>query len=83
VQLQTIDPTCIKANYALQLTYLQTSRKEELQLEVARFVALYGCFQSLEKSGLIASAHRRMAELDFDSRDIPRLGEEMRAAIKP
>jgi tetratricopeptide (TPR) repeat protein len=82
-QLEAIDPTCIKANYALQLTYLQTFRKEELEREVARFVALYGCFQSLEKSGLVASAHRRMAELDFDSRDILKLGDEMRAAIKP
>jgi len=82
-QLQTIDPTCIKANYALQLAYLQTDRKGELECEVARFVALYGCFQSLEKSGLVASAHRRMAELDFDFQDISRLGEEMRAAIKP
>jgi hypothetical protein len=65
------------------LTYLQTFKKEELEREVARFAALYGCFQSLEKSGLVASAHRRMAELDFDSRDILKLGDEMHAAIKP
>jgi hypothetical protein len=82
-QLQEIDPTCLKANYALQLAYLRTFRKEELEREVARFEALYGCFQSLEKSGLIALAHRRTAELDFYFRDITKLGDEMRAAIKP
>ena len=82
-QLQAIDPSCVKANDALQLAYLRTFRKEELEREVARFEALYGCFGSLEKSGLIASAHRRTAELDFDFRDIAKLGNEMRAAIKP
>jgi hypothetical protein len=82
-QLQAIDPSCVKANYALQLAYLRTFRKEELEREVARFEAVYGCFQGLEKSGLIASAHRRTAELDFDFRDTTRLGDEMRAAIKP
>ena len=82
-QLEAIDPTCLKANYALQLAYLQNSRKEELEREVAKFEALYGCFESLEKSGLIASAHRRTAELDFEFRDIAKLGDEMRAAIKP
>jgi hypothetical protein len=82
-QLQAIDPTCVKVNYALQLAYLQTFRRDELEREVARFTALYGCFQSLEKSGLIASAHRRLAESDFDFRKIPEMGEEMRAAIKP
>jgi hypothetical protein len=82
-QLEAIDPTCLKANYALQLAYLQNSRKEELERELAKFEALYGCFESLEKSGLIASAHRRTAELDFEFRDIAKLGDEMRAAIKP
>ena len=82
-QLQAIDPTCVKASYALQLAYLRTMRKEELEREVARFEALYHCFQSLDKSGLIAAAHRRTAELDFDFRDITKLGDEMRAAIKP
>jgi len=82
-QLQAIDSTCVKANDALQLADLRTFRKEALEGEVARFVAIYGCFESLEKSGLIASAHRRTAELDFDFRDIPNLGNEMRAAIKP
>jgi tetratricopeptide (TPR) repeat protein len=82
-QLEATDPSCIKANYALQLAYLQSYRKEELDGEIARFEALYTCFQSLEKSGLIAAAHRRAAELDFQFRDIAKLGDEMRAAIKP
>ena len=82
-ELQAIDSSSVKVNYALQLAYFRIYRKEELEREVARFEALYGCFQSLEKSGLIASAHRRTAELDFDFRDIPKLGEEMRAAINP
>ncbi len=82
-QLETIDTTCIKANYALQLAYLQTLRKPELERELARFEVLYAPFESLEKSGLIAAAHRRLAELDFDLRDTATLGDEMRAAIKP
>jgi hypothetical protein len=81
--LEMIDPSCIKANYALQLAYLQSFRKAELERELARFEAIYASFQSLEKSGLVASAHRRLAELDFDFRDISRMGDEMRDAIKP
>jgi hypothetical protein len=32
---------------------------------------------------VLASAHRRLADLEFDSGDISKLGDEMRAAIKP
>ena len=81
--LEMIDPTCVKANYALQLAYLQSFRKAELERELARFEAIYASFESLEKSGLVASAHRRAAELDFDFRDVGRMGDEMRDAIKP
>ena len=50
---------------------------------MAKFEAVYKCFESLEKSALLASAHRRIAELDYDFRDAGKLGDEMRAAIKP
>jgi hypothetical protein len=50
---------------------------------VAEFEAVYKCFASIEKSALLASAHRRMAELDYDFQDTEKLGDEMRAAIKP
>lgn len=82
-QLTSIDPSSIKANYALQLADLRSSRKDRLECEVAKFEAVYKCFESLEKSALLASAHRRMAELDYDFRDTGKLGDEMRAAIKP
>jgi tetratricopeptide (TPR) repeat protein len=82
-QLAEIDPTCVKAYYALQLADLRSGQKENLERDTAKFEAVYNCFQSLEKSSLIASAHRRVAELEFDYRDIGRLGEEMRAAVKP
>jgi hypothetical protein len=82
-QLTAMDPSCIKANYALQLADLRSSRKDRLERDVAGFEAVYNCFQSLEKSAIIASAHRRVAELDFDFGDTAKLGDEMRAAIKP
>ena len=82
-QLTSIDPSSIKANYALQLADLRSSRKDRLESEVAEFEAVYKCFASLEKSALLASAHRRMAELDYDFQDTGKLGDEMRAAIKP
>ena len=82
-KLSEIDPSCIKAYYALGLADLQKLQKEQLESDTAKFEAVYRCFQTLEKSSLIASAHRRVAELEFDYRDIPRLGTEMRAAIKP
>jgi hypothetical protein len=82
-QLTSIDPSSIKANYALQLADLRSSRKDRLESDVAKFEAVYKCLASLEKSALLASAHRRIAELDYDSRDTGKLGDEMRAAIKP
>jgi hypothetical protein len=82
-QLTSIDPSSIKASYALQLADLRSSRKDRLEREVAKFEAVYKCFESLEKSALLASAHRRIAELDYDFRDTGKLGDEMRAAIKP
>jgi hypothetical protein len=82
-RLTSIDPSSIKANYALQLAELRSSHKDRLENEVARFEAVYKNFESLEKSALLASAHRRVAELDYDSRDTTKLGDEMRAAIKP
>jgi hypothetical protein len=82
-QLTSIDPSSIKANYALQLADLRSSRKDRLESEVAKFEAVYKCFASIEKSALLASAHRRMAELDYDFQDTEKLGDEMRAAIKP
>ena len=82
-QLVETDPTCVKAYYALQLADLRSCQKDRLESDTARFEAVYNCFQSLEKSSLIASAHRRVAELEYDYRDISRLGDEMRAAIKP
>ena len=82
-ELSDMDPSCIKAYYALGLADLRNFQKERLESDTAKFEAVYNCFQSLEKSSLIASAHRRVAELEFDYRDIGRLGTEMRAAITP
>jgi tetratricopeptide (TPR) repeat protein len=80
-KLLALDPTCLKANYALQLADLRTSRKDRLEDEVASFIAIYSAMQSIEKRVAIAAAHRRIANLDFDARDTARLGDEMRAAI--
>jgi tetratricopeptide (TPR) repeat protein len=80
-QLLAIDPTCLKANYALQLADLRSLRKGPLEDDVARFSAVYGCMQSIEKRVVIAAAHNRVAQLDFDARDTTKLGNEMRAAI--
>jgi hypothetical protein len=82
-ELIQIDPTCVKAYYALQLADLRGLQKDRLERDAAKFEALYNCFASLEKSVVIASAHRRVAELEFDYRDVGRLGDEMRAAVKP
>jgi hypothetical protein len=82
-QLAAIDPTSVKANYALQLADLRMLRKENLECDVAKFEAVYHCFQTIDKGAILASAHRRLAELEFDAREMGKLGDEMRAAIKP
>jgi hypothetical protein len=82
-RLTTLDSTCIKANYVLQMAYLRAARKSELEDTVARFETVYSCWQSLERMPLLASAHRRLADLEFDYHDIKRLGDEMRAAVTP
>jgi hypothetical protein len=80
-RLLALDPSCLKANYALQLADLRSLRKGRLEDEVASFIAVYRCQQCIEKSVVIAAAHRRIAELDYDARDTAHLGDEMRAAI--
>ncbi len=82
-ELLTVDPTSLKANYALQLGDFRSSRKDRLEDDIAQFTAIYRYFQSREKGVVIAAAHRRLAELDFDFRDLTDLGDEMRAAVQP
>jgi len=82
-ELAILDPTCVKIYYALQLADLRSSQKNSLERDTAKFEVVSNCFQSLEKSSLIASAHQRVAQLEFDYSDIGKLGDEMRAAIKP
>lgn len=82
-QLIAIDPTCVKANYALQLWHIRNKQKDALEDDVARFEAIYKCFGSLEKSPLLALAHRRLADLEFYYHDTARLIKEMREAVTP
>jgi hypothetical protein len=81
--LTAIDPSSLKANYALQLADLRTSQKDRLERNVGEFAAVYHCFQSREKRAVLATAHRHLAELYFDRADKSRLGDEMRAAAQP
>ena len=76
------DPSCIKANYALQLADLRLHRKAELERDVAKFETLYKAFESLGKIAPIASAHKRLAALDFETDDAADIGDELRAAAK-
>jgi hypothetical protein len=82
-ELLAIDPTSLKANYALQLADFRRFKKACLERDVAQFTAIYRCFQSREKGVVIAAAHGRLAELDFDFQDFGKLGDEMRAAVQP
>jgi hypothetical protein len=82
-RLLAIDPTALKASYAMQLVDLRSDRKEELESDVAKFETVYRTLSSIEKGEVIASAHRRLAYLEFNFRDKDKLGDEMRAAVKP
>jgi hypothetical protein len=82
-QLAAIDPSSVKTCYALQLADLRNFRKRQLESDVAKFEALYGCFQSREKNPLLAMAHRRLADLEFECRDVSKLNDEMRSAVTP
>ena len=82
-QLMAIDSTSLKTNYALQLVDLRTRQKTHLERDVARFEAVYKSLQDIDKGVVIASAHRRLADLEFDFRDTTKLDDEMRSAIKP
>jgi hypothetical protein len=81
-ELLALDRSCIKANYALQLADLRLHRKAELEQDVAQFEIVYGTFESLAKIAPIATAHKRLAELDFESNDAADLGDQLRAAAK-
>jgi hypothetical protein len=82
-QLAVIDPTSVKTCYALQLADLRNFRKNQLESEVAKFEAVCNCFENREKNALLAMAHRRLADLEFECRDVSKLGDEMRAAVTP
>jgi hypothetical protein len=81
--LTAIDPSSVKADYAMQLADLREFRKAQLEQDVAKFETIYECFESPEKSPLVAAAHRRLADLEFDYHDLTKLGDEMRAAVTP
>ena len=81
-ELLALDPTCIKVNYALQLADLRLHRKTELEQHVAQFETVYNTFESLEKIAPIATAHKRLAELDFDTNDTADLDDQLRATAK-
>jgi hypothetical protein len=82
-RLLALDPTSIKVIYALQLVDLRKHLKSRLEADVSRFAVVYKTFQSHEKGAIVAAAHRRLADLEFDFGDKERLAEEMSAAIKP
>ena len=82
-RLTTIDPSSVKADYAMQLAHLREFRKTQLEQDVAKFETIAECFESPEKSPLVAAAHRRLADLEFDYHDLTKLGDEMRAAVTP
>ena len=81
-ELLVLDNSCIKANYALQLADLRLHRKAALERDVVQFETVYKTFQSLEKIAPIATAHRRLAELDFETNDAADVTEQLRAAAK-
>jgi hypothetical protein len=82
-RLTMLDPGSVKADYAMQLAHCRQFRKAELEVDVAKFEAIYKCFESPEKSPIIAAAHRRLADLEFDYSDLAKLQDEMRAAVTP
>jgi hypothetical protein len=82
-RLATIDPSSIKTSYSLLAATSWEARKTEMESEVAKFIALYEGFQSPEKHSLESLAHRRLADLEFDYHDIPKVSEEMRKAVTP
>ena len=82
-RLLAIDPTALKASYAMQLVDLRSDRKEQLEADVSQFETVYRTFRSIEKGEVLAAAHRRLAYLEFDFHDKDKLGDEMRAAVKP
>jgi hypothetical protein len=81
-RLLDVDPTSLKASYALQLVDLRAHQKDKLESDVSKFETVYDAFQSIEKGAVIAAAHRRLAYLEFDFKDRSRLGDEMRAAVQ-
>jgi hypothetical protein len=83
LRLAAFRPASLKVSYGLQLIDLRDLRKDDLECEVSKFVVVYNCLQNLKKNAVFGQAHRRLADLEYDYRDMDRLGEEMRLAIKP
>ena len=83
LRLAAFRPASLKVSYGLQLVDLRDLRKDDLECEVSKFTVIYNCLQNLKRFAVFGQAHRRLADLEYDYRDMDRLGEEMRLAIKP
>jgi hypothetical protein len=83
LRLAALDSTCLKSLYALQLTSLQTGQGAQLARAVSQFSAVYRCFESPEKEGILALAHQRLVEQAFDRKDAAALSQEMHLAVDP
>lgn len=64
------EPCNLKANYGLQLAYLRTRRRLELERLVRRLAAVYGYFQMPTKAIVLASSYENAMLAAYRDRDI-------------
>jgi tetratricopeptide (TPR) repeat protein len=64
------EPCNLKANYALQLAYLRTWRRADLERMVRRIVATYECFQMPTKAIVISSSYENAMLAAYREHDL-------------
>jgi hypothetical protein len=64
------EPCDLKANFALQLAYLRTSRRRDLDLLAKRIEAVYGYFQFPTKALVLASSRENQHFAAFQAGDL-------------
>ncbi len=77
------EPCNLKANYALQLAYLRTRRRVDLERMVRRLVAVYGYFQMPTKAIVLASSYENAMLAAYRDHDMEAAAAFLNKAKKP
>ncbi|MDG3005855.1 tetratricopeptide repeat protein [Paludisphaera mucosa] len=82
-QVMRAEPCNLKANFALQIAYLRTWRRDDLDRTVRRIVAIYGYFQMPTKQIVLAASHENALFAAYRDHDLAAAYTHSLKAKKP